>query len=335
MRDDIGARLDPISPPGARPGVAKMETPWMIWTLPKVVRRLRPDVLFCAGNTYAVVAVALKVLLGRDCPPIVVKISNNLDRREQPRWFRFLYRLWLGIQGRCLDHFIGMEASMAEEIRDCLGVSADRVTIIPDPALSEPLIDSLRSSRQPPRADGAGRRFVCVARLMPQKNIALMLRAFARGARHADTLTIIGDGPERGKLERLARDLGLEARVLFRGYLADPAKLLPSFDILLLSSDYEGVPAVVLEGLAAGLPIVATDCGRSMKTLLGHGDLGRLVDVGDEQGLAEAIATVRPGSQDAQKSLALARRFTIESACETYLSTMSRLCLAHVKNDAR
>jgi glycosyltransferase involved in cell wall biosynthesis len=72
-----------------------------------------------------------------------------------------------------------------------------------------------------------------------------------------------------------------------------------------------------------------------MKTLLGHGDLGLLVEVGDERALAEAIATVRPGSQDAQKSLALAQRFTIESACETYLSTMSRLCLAQVTNDAR
>lgn len=335
MRDDVGAGLDPISPPGAGPGVAGMETLWMIWTLPKVVRRLRPDVLFCAGNTYAVIAVALKVLLGRDCPPIVVKISNDLDRRDQPRWFRFAYRLWLKIQGRRLDHFIGMEAPMAEEIGDCLGVSADRVTIIPDPALSGPLIARLRASRQAPRTNGAGRCFVCVARLTPQKNIALMLRAFARGALAADTLTIIGDGPERGKLERLAVDLGLKTRVVFRGYLPDPVNQLTSFDILLLSSDYEGVPAVILEGLAAGLAIVATDCGRSMKTLLGHGDLGLLVEVGDERALAEAIATVRPGSQDAQKSLALAQRFTIESACETYLSTMSRLCRAQVTNDAR
>jgi len=326
MRDDVGAGLDYVSPPGAGPHVARMETLWMIWTLPKIVRRLRPDVLFCAGNTYAVVAVAMKVLLGRDCPPILAKISNDLDRQDQPRWFRFVYRLWLRIQGLCLDHFVGMETPMAEEIRDCLHVPADKVTIIPDPALSRQMIESLRGDRSAGRSRDAGRRFVCVARLAPQKNVTLALRAFGLGARDGDTLTVIGDGPERAKLERLARELDLEARVIFRGYAPEPVRLLPSFDVLLLSSDYEGVPAVVLEALAAGLPIVATDCSRSMPFLLGHGAMGRLVAVGDEQALADAIRSVDICSQDQGLSLAQARRFTLEEASEAYLRVLSRLC---------
>ncbi|USQ93918.1 glycosyltransferase [Caulobacter sp. RL271] len=330
MLGDVGADLDFISPPGVGPGAAKMETLWMIRTLPKVVRRTRPDVLFCAGNTYAVVAVALKVLLGRRCPPVLLKVSNDLDRHDQPWWFRPFYRLWLRIQGRYLDHFVGMETPMADEIGQCLGVSSDRVTIIPDPALSRPLIERLRASRGAARAEGVGRRFVCVARLTPQKNIALMVRAFGRGARPDDTLTVIGDGPERAKLEQLTRDLGLEGRVTFAGYASEPAALLPSFDVLLLSSNYEGVPAVVLEALAAGLPIVATDCSRSMATLLGHGALGDLVPVGNEAALAEAIARVRPSSQDEHLSLAQARRFTIENASGAYLSVLSRLCASSV-----
>jgi glycosyltransferase involved in cell wall biosynthesis len=334
MVGDVGADLDFILPPNAGPHRAKMETLWMIRTLPRVVRGVRPDVLFCSGNTYAVVAVALKFLLGRDCPPILVKVSNDLDRQDQPRWFRFFYRLWLRTQGRYLDHFIGMETPMADEIAESLGVSADRITIIPDPALSKPLIERLRAERGAGRGEGAGRRFVCVGRLTAQKNIALMLRAFARGARDDDTLTVIGDGIERAKLEGLARDLGIEGRVRFRGYVPEPASLLPSFDVLLLSSNYEGVPAVILEALAAGLPIVATDCSRSMATLLGHGAMGDLVPVGDEQALADAIARMRPSSQDQDLSLAQARRFTIEDAAEAYLRVMSRLC--HQRNsDAR
>lgn len=325
MRGDVGAGLEMICPPGGGPNVARMETLWMIWTLPAVVRRLRPDVLFCAGNTYAVVAVALKILLGRDCPPILLKISNDLDRRDQPGWFRMVYRLWLRIQGRLIDHFVGMEAPMAEEIRDCLGVSADRITIIPDPALSQPLIERLRARPSVPRVEGGGRRFVCIARLTRQKNIALMLRAFARGAQEGDTLSVIGDGPERPALERLARDLGLEPRVRFAGYQPDPVLQLPLFDVLLLSSDYEGVPAVILEALAAGLPIVATDCSRSMPTLLGHGALGRLVPVGDEQALAKAIASVGVSSQDKSLSLIQAERFTIERACDAYRRAMAGL----------
>jgi len=326
MLGDVGADLDFILPPKAGSRLAKIEMLWMIWVLPGVVRRVRPDVLFCAGNTYAVVAVALKLWLGRDCPPILVKVSNDLDRHDKPGWFRFLYRRWLQVQGRHLDHFIGMETPMADEIREGLGVSADRITIIPDPALSRSLIERLRAGNGSGRREGVGRRFVCVGRLTPQKNVALMLRAFERGARKGDTLTVIGDGPERAKLEALARDLGLEGQVRFQGYVPEPASLLPAFDVLLLSSNYEGVPAVVLEALAAGLPIVATDCSRSMPTLLGHGAMGQLVPVGDEQALAETIAKARPSSQDKRLSLAQAQRFTIEDASEAYLRVMARLC---------
>lgn len=197
MLGDIGAGLAVISPTNGGSRTAKMKTLWMIWTLPAVVRKLRPDVLFCAGNTYAVVAVALKLLLGRDCPPILLKVSNDLDRRDQPAWFRFFYRRWLWVQGRCLDHFIGMEAPMGEEIRECLGVSAERITIVPDPAQSRSLIDRLPADRRASQNGSAGRCFVCVARLTPQKNIALLLRAFGRGAREGDTLAVIGGGRTR------------------------------------------------------------------------------------------------------------------------------------------
>ncbi|MGH1560229.1 hypothetical protein ACRAWD_26535 [Caulobacter segnis] len=63
-------------------------------------------------------AVALKILLGRRCPPILLKVSNDLDRHDQPGWFRVFYRFWLKVQGGCLDHFVGMETPMRDEIRE-------------------------------------------------------------------------------------------------------------------------------------------------------------------------------------------------------------------------
>ena len=68
---------------------ARFETLWMIWAAWRWLRHNPVDVLFAAGNTYAIVGVALKLLLGRNCPPIVIKISNDLERRDLPasaRW---------------------------------------------------------------------------------------------------------------------------------------------------------------------------------------------------------------------------------------------------------
>ncbi|WP_242443623.1 glycosyltransferase [Sphingobium sp. LB126] len=325
MGHDVGAGIEFITPPVPRPRTARWETIWMIRTLPRVIRELRPDVLFCAGNTYAVIAVAMRLLLGRRCPPILAKVSNDLDRYDKPWWQRTLYRLWLRVQGRFLDHLVGMEGPMADEIQERLSVPPNRITIIPDPALSMSLIDRLRANPRIDRTVHAGGRFVAVGRLAPQKNIALMLRAFARGACEDDVLTVIGDGPERPKLETLAKRLGLDGRVIFSGYVAEPATILPEFDILLLSSNYEGVPAVVLEALAAGLSIIATDCSRSMATLLQDGLLGELVPVGDEHMLAAAIARAHPATQNQRLSLAQADRFTLERASEAYLAAMAML----------
>ncbi|MGX0583523.1 glycosyltransferase involved in cell wall biosynthesis [Sphingomonas sanguinis] len=322
MAQDVGAELDYVTPRRRWPGIAHWETIWMIATLPRAIRAIRPDVLFCAGNTYAVVAVLMKLVLGRDCPPIIAKISNNLDRADAGIVYRVFYRLWLWIQGLAIDHFVGMEKPMRAEIVQCVRVSPARVAIIPDPALSEAQILALREPAATPHPAAPGRRFVTIARLAAQKNLSLMLRGFARGSGPADTLTLFGDGPERAALEALAASLGIADRVDFRGYVANPAGLLAQYDTLLLSSHYEGVPAVILEGLAANIGIIATDCSRSMGALLLQGQLGTLVPVGDEAGFAAAIATARPRAQDARRTLHQARRFTIEHGADHYIRVM-------------
>ena len=151
---------------------------------------------------------------------------------------------------------------------------------------------------------------------------AVLLRGFARGAAPADTLTIFGEGPERTMLEALAVELGVADRIAFRGYVANPASLLSGYDTLLLSSHYEGVPAVILEALAANIGIISTDCSRSMAALLQQGALGTLVPVGDEAGFAAAIRTARPQAQNAQRTLHQARRFTIEHGADHYARVM-------------
>ncbi|MDZ7283037.1 glycosyltransferase [Sphingomonas sanguinis] len=330
MAQDVGADLDFVTPKRRWPGIAHWETIWMVATLPRAVRTIRPDVLFCAGNTYAFVAVMLKLVLGRNCPPIIAKISNNLDRADASWFYRVFYRIWLRIQGLAIDHFVGMEKPMRAEIVQGIGVSPARVAIIPDPALSEAQILSLREP-VPATAPASGRRFVTIARLAPQKNLALMLRGFARGSAREDTLTLFGDGPERPALEALAASLGIAGRVAFRGYVTNPAGLLSGYDTLLLSSHYEGVPAVILEGLAANISIVATDCSRSMGALLQQGALGTLVPVGDEAGFAAAIAAARPRTQDARRTLHQARRFTIEHGADHYIRVMRTVLRRHAE----
>lgn len=295
--------------------------------LPGLIAAQRPDILFCAGNTYAAVAVCLKLLLGRRCPVIIGKISNDLVRTDMPPLRRWWYRRWLWLQGRCIDRFVGMAPAMRAEIAALVGVREDRISIIEDPALTDADRIRLASARTTASRTRSGRHFLAVGRLVAQKNFALLLDAFALVVRPGDTLTILGEGGERAALEAQVARLALDDAVTLPGHVEPLDPWLANADAFVLSSDYEGVPAVVIEALAAGLPIVATDCCVSMGDLLGQGRLGWIVPAGDAGAMADAMGGIadRPCAAAAQRLAA--GRFTIEHATERYLTMMRAAAL--------
>ena len=314
--------LDYVTRPEPFP-TAAWETPWLIFANWRWLRRNRVDVLFAAGNTYAIVGVALKMLLGRRCPPIVIKISNDLARRDLPAPARAAYRWWLRMQGRWLDHFVGMAAPMRAEIAEALRVADARITIIEDPSLEAAQFAALSAIPRGPALPRAP-HYVAVGRLAGQKNFPLLLRAFARLRDPAARLVIVGEGAERAKLERLASELGIAPRLSLPGH-CDPQPALASASAFVLSSDYEGVPAVVIEALAAGLPIAGTDCSVSMQMLTKHGAFGALVPIRDEAALAGAMERVLAMPFDPAAARAATRSFTVAVAAARYHALFLRL----------
>lgn len=307
----------------SRVPTAKFETLWMIWCFLRHLTRERTDVIFCPGNTYAVVCVAMRLLLGDRCPPIVSKVSNDLVRRDKSALRRRIYRVWLRVQGMTVDRFVALAEPMHGEIVEAMSVGAHRVTTIHDPAMTRRRFDRLAAIPRH-RTDRYGYRFLALSRLVSQKNLEVMLRAFAAGFRPGDELTIVGDGPDRRKLENLARRLSIETQVRFLGHVTDPDPYLRDADCLLLSSNYEGVPAVMLEAIAAGLQIVATDCSSSMQALAGRGIRATLVPVGDVDAMAQEIARADELPQPGPDQRDYAARFTVEAAAGAYVATMRR-----------
>ena len=101
-----------------------------------------------------------------------------------------------------------------------------------------------------------------VAALRPEKNLQRLLEAFAKlAANRPLRLIIVGDGPQRGELEALAAKLGITDATTFAGHQRDPADFFRDFDVFALSSDTEQMPISLLEAMAAGLPVAATDVG--------------------------------------------------------------------------
>jgi glycosyltransferase involved in cell wall biosynthesis len=133
----------------------------------------------------------------------------------------------------------------------------------------------------------------CVANYKPSKGLELLIRAAARLAgprgRDAIRLVLVGEGKLRPALEALRAELGVDDIVILHGAESEPRTIYGAFDVAVLASESEGLPNVVLEAAAAGLPIVATAAGGTVE-IISDGQTGLLVPVGDEDAVVAALA---------------------------------------------
>lgn len=132
-----------------------------------------------------------------------------------------------------------------------------------------------------------------IANFYPTKALEVLIHATAIVADEYPKLrlVIIGDGPERPKMERLVRELGLGERVFMPGQIPDGRHLLPAFDQFVLASRKEGMPLALLEAMEAGLPVIVTNVG-GMPEVVDNGQAGLIVPAEDPEELAAAILDV-------------------------------------------
>ncbi len=148
-----------------------------------------------------------------------------------------------------------------------------------------------------------------VGRLAPVKDLQTLLSAVQR----VDDVhvAIIGDGPERSRLESLRDELGLASRVHFTGFLSELETVYPDLDCVVNSSLNEGTPVALIEAMAAGVPVVATAVGGT-PDLLRDGALGTLVPPGDADALATALSEALEDHDSSFARAAEARAAVVE-----------------------
>jgi glycosyltransferase involved in cell wall biosynthesis len=152
-----------------------------------------------------------------------------------------------------------------------------------------------------------------VASLKPVKKIDLFLNAAAGvvRARRDVRVLLVGDGPDRGRLQSIAGQLGIEDRVIFAGMRDDVDRVLRMSDALVLSSRTEALPTAVLEAMATGLPVVATDVG-SVRDMVEDGRSAFVVPPGDRDALSQAISALVADRERARSFGERGRRIVLE-----------------------
>ena len=193
-----------------------------------------------------------------------------------------------------LDCAIAVSEAVRRELIDDVGIPARKVVLIHNGIDLTPVpLGDLTARRETLRLSSEEIVLVAVGRLAEIKNYNMLLEAFARAVKELPVLRLVmvGDGPERAKLEATAMHLGLSDRVHFLGARDDVREWLALSHVFVLPSLYEGISIALLEAMAAGLPAVATQVGGNPEVVTDQQN-GILVESGDVEGFARALVVL-------------------------------------------
>jgi glycosyltransferase involved in cell wall biosynthesis len=276
----------------------------------RAIRAYAPDVVH-ANHTWPW-ACAYAELAALLCPGVRVLAVDHLPVPSAlPR-----RRLYAGrMRARRLDGHVAVGERAARQIEQLVGLRAGTVR-----AIANGVPATAPESAQPPATLASPPVIGSVGRLAEQKGYDLLVRALP--ALPAASLVLVGDGPARGDLERLAAELGVSGRLHVTGWTDDPRGYLAAFDVFALPSRWEGLPLGILEAMHAGLPVVACDVG-SVAEAVRDGETGFLLAPDDLDALRERLrgllADPRLARRLGERGRALAtERFTDTAMARRY-----------------
>ncbi|HEY5794014.1 MAG TPA: glycosyltransferase [Bosea sp. (in: a-proteobacteria)] len=301
---------------------------WQLW---RRLADLKPDVTVSFLTRSNCANVLASSLLRRPCVISErVHTTSHFGGGLKSLGQRLLVRLFYPRA----DHVVAVSSNVREDLVENFGLSPAAVSVIGN-GISIEMIEG-RAAEVPEIA--LPEEFILAAgRLVPTKNFSLLIEAYLRSGVETP-LVILGEGPERARLEAMVASAGASARILLPGYVANPYPIVRSAKAFVSSSNAEGFPNALVEAMALGCPVVATDCeagpaeilqaGRRAQDAVLRAEYGLLVPVNAPGPLAEAMAMMacEPMRSDfAGRAKRRAMDFSPEQVARCYLAVLAQV----------
>ena len=293
--------------------------------LVRYLRRERPVVLLSDKDRVNRTALLARGLAGVKTRLVLrfgTTLSVNLASRGA--FERWLQRTSIARLYPFADRIVVPSVGAADDMASYTGLNRGLIQVLPSPVVPESLFDTAIPRPQHPWFhDPTSPLILGAGELGSRKDFETLLRGFAllRTKRRC-RLMIIGRGRGRDRLHALAEALGIAEDFALPGFIAEPYPYLAHADLFAFTSRWEGLGFVLIEALALGTPVVSTDCPSGPSEILQAGRYGRLIPVGDEAALADAMAATLHAPLPAEQLKEAARPYAIETATDAYLSVM-------------
>ncbi len=294
-------------------------------TLPltRYLRQNRPWALIGNMGHVNVVATMAKELARIKTRLVLVEQNTISANKNKPKRAKLVHLLMKWLYPRA-DVVAGVSAGVARDLERQLGLGTGTVKVLNNPVVNEDLIARSQADLHHPWfAANHPPVFLAVGRLNPQKDFFNLLNAFAQVRKHHDArLIILGEGTERTKLETAIAKLGIAEDVLLPGFVKNPYAYMRRASCFVLSSRHEGLPTVLIEAMACGCPVVATNCPSGPDEILDRGTYGSLVPIGDSEALAEAMVKILENPPETELLTERASEYSTEKVIAAYLALL-------------
>jgi glycosyltransferase involved in cell wall biosynthesis len=298
----------------------------------KLIRREKPDLVVSTLSHLNQFIALIRPFLPRETR-FIARESTILSVFHQQESFPTLRNFLVRWLYPSFDGLICQSQRMANDFKNTYKIPNSKLNIINNPVDTEGIkrlgnfesfpnvmTETLISPKK------AALRFVSVGRLSTEKGIDKALRILAQLKNLDFEYYLIGEGNERGRLEELAKTLGISEKVIFQGVQKNPFAWMASADFLLLTSEFEGFPNVLLEVGAVGTPSIAFACGGVVGEIIEEGVNGFVVPDGDEAAFSAAILRGGKTTFDRSKIQDLTKeKFGVEKIVAQYAATFLRV----------
>jgi len=295
------------------------------------VKKYRPPFLFVFGNEMAVILNKMRKLHLVNTP-LIVRVLNNVnislakEDNVSPIVESYLQKAQKQLAD--MEHVIAQCDAMKEQLLEKKLVKREQISRVYNPVSRDLIVKTLKirvpfAKREADRI----REIVFIGRLDPQKNLPHLVEAFTMLYKKMPNtcLRLIGNGNLTDAIKKMVEDKGLSECVSFEGVCKDMEKIYAKADMIVLSSEYEGMPNCLIEAIGCGIPIVSYDCPIGPREIVVDDVNGYLVKYNDINQLAEKMEECLKRDWDEERIRRTAEKFDVSYIAKEYIDLFEKV----------